>query len=359
MAFKMKGIGSLVGPRTESIKQQKSNLLDKNPIVERAGAKNMSNVLAGKDPAQGPRMYDEGPMMYDKEGPKKMDPMHNGEPGVQKEDFKQFSSSKGPLATKEERKAKRKARRKEKGGSRVGNAIRKVKKTVDKVKTTVDKVKNSKVGKVAVGTYKTIKAVKRGDIKSAIKSGSEVVNEISNKKTNKSKGTKMHKKAHVSTFLKDAKGDTKKATELAISAVNNDFNKMSSDRKKEIKNKKTKAEQIKTLKNLKTGGPTMHTKGADGKRKPHLKGKAKEKAIKESGIDLGPKMHKGKPHTKVEEAKIPKKTKLMELKKEGPSKPGRFERKARQKRIKPVDKNQKILQKQEILREINKKPLKY
>jgi hypothetical protein len=28
----------------------------------------------------------------------------------------------------------------------------------------------------------------------------------------------------------------------------------------------------------------MHVKGADGKRKPHLKGAAKDKALKESGI---------------------------------------------------------------------------
>ena len=71
------------------------------------GAKNINTVLAGKDSAQvpakrkgtkmykdeGPMMYkDEGPMMYESGGPKEMDPMHNGEPGVQQEDFKQFSS---------------------------------------------------------------------------------------------------------------------------------------------------------------------------------------------------------------------------------------------------------------------------
>ena len=61
--------------------------------------KNMENVLAGKDAAQ-------GPMMYDKDSPKAMDEMHNGKPGVQQEDFKQFSGSggsksKGPHAEKE------------------------------------------------------------------------------------------------------------------------------------------------------------------------------------------------------------------------------------------------------------------
>ena len=50
--------------------------------------KNMENVLAGKDAAQ-------GPMMYDKDSPKAMDEMHNGKPGVQQEDFKQFSGSGG------------------------------------------------------------------------------------------------------------------------------------------------------------------------------------------------------------------------------------------------------------------------
>ena len=34
-----------------------------------------------------------GSAMHYKNPVKKMDPMHNGEPGVQKEDFKQFSSS--------------------------------------------------------------------------------------------------------------------------------------------------------------------------------------------------------------------------------------------------------------------------
>jgi len=34
-----------------------------------------------------------GSAMHYKNPIKKMDPMHNGEPGIQKEDFKQFSSS--------------------------------------------------------------------------------------------------------------------------------------------------------------------------------------------------------------------------------------------------------------------------
>ena len=51
---------------------------------------NVQNMLG-----TGPKMYkEEGPAMYaDKEsaGPKAMDEMHNGKPGVQQEDFKQFS----------------------------------------------------------------------------------------------------------------------------------------------------------------------------------------------------------------------------------------------------------------------------
>ena len=59
MAFKMKG-----SPfhQMESDAQQRKNLMNDNPVDSRASALN------------------------------KMDPMHNGEPGVQKEDFEQFSS---------------------------------------------------------------------------------------------------------------------------------------------------------------------------------------------------------------------------------------------------------------------------
>lgn len=50
---------------------------------------NVQNMLG-----TGPKMYkEEGPAMYADEpsGPKAMDEMHNGKPGVQQEDFKQFS----------------------------------------------------------------------------------------------------------------------------------------------------------------------------------------------------------------------------------------------------------------------------
>tara|TARA_R110002012_G_scaffold312160_1_gene522300 strand:- start:63 stop:800 length:738 start_codon:yes stop_codon:yes gene_type:complete len=59
MAFKMKG-----SPfhQMESDAQQRKNLMNDNPVDSKASALN------------------------------KMDPMHNGEPGVQKEDFEQFSS---------------------------------------------------------------------------------------------------------------------------------------------------------------------------------------------------------------------------------------------------------------------------
>ena len=263
------------------------------------GPKNMQNVLAGKDPAQVPAKR-KGAKNYGQEaetqGPLAMDPNYNGEPGVQKEDFKQFSSkgplahkgghkakaitasesrknfetdqyrkgvgrikeggdsrknkistrtgrdkvvgsagnklvrgkrgssktvvveksvnkltpkkqitkkidkknitkdlkSKGPLATKEERVAKRATKkaarqkgRKERGGSRVGNAIRGVGKTINKVA-------NSKVGKIAVGTYKTVKAAKSGNIKGALVEGKKVATELATK----SKGAKYHGKMH-------------------------------------------------------------------------------------------------------------------------------------------------------------------
>lgn len=55
---------------------------------------NVQNML-GKEPSEGPKMYkEERPAMYADEtsgGPKAMDEMHNGKPGVQQEDFKQFS----------------------------------------------------------------------------------------------------------------------------------------------------------------------------------------------------------------------------------------------------------------------------
>ena len=54
MGFKMKPIGSLVGSRTETVKTEKSNLIANNPVVERAGAKNMETILAGQDPFQDP-----------------------------------------------------------------------------------------------------------------------------------------------------------------------------------------------------------------------------------------------------------------------------------------------------------------
>ena len=38
MAFKMKGLGSLLGNRSESVKVQKSNLLGKNPVAKHASA---------------------------------------------------------------------------------------------------------------------------------------------------------------------------------------------------------------------------------------------------------------------------------------------------------------------------------
>ena len=59
MAFKMKGSPF---QQMESNAQQRKNLMNDNPVDSRASALN------------------------------KMDPMHNGEPGVQKEDFEQFSS---------------------------------------------------------------------------------------------------------------------------------------------------------------------------------------------------------------------------------------------------------------------------
>lgn len=177
------------------------------------GPKNMQNVLAGKDPAQLPAKR-KGAKNYGQEaetqGPLAMDPNYNGEPGVQKEDFKQFSS-KGPKATKEERVAKRAtkkaarvARRKEKGGSRVGNALR----TVGK---TVNKVANSKVGKIAVGTYKTVKAAKSGNIKGALVEGKKVASELATK-SNKSKGAKMHKKGHNEKIGPGGESKSKKTT---------------------------------------------------------------------------------------------------------------------------------------------------
>tara|TARA_R110001592_G_scaffold249450_1_gene511948 strand:+ start:1128 stop:2042 length:915 start_codon:yes stop_codon:yes gene_type:complete len=59
MAFKMKGSPF---QQMESNAQQRKNLMNDNPVDSKASALN------------------------------KMDPMHNGEPGVQKEDFEQFSS---------------------------------------------------------------------------------------------------------------------------------------------------------------------------------------------------------------------------------------------------------------------------
>ena len=203
MAFKMKGSPF---QQMESNAQQRKNLMNDNPVDSKASALN------------------------------KMDPMHNGEPGVQKEDFEQFSSpmnqgekkipfikkknvirtprskkkitkskleeerntrkqnfreenqitakslrpkdgkkKKSPLNNKEERKAKRAKRREETGGTRIGNAIR-------KGKEVVDKVKNSKVGKVASGIVKTVSNVKSGRIGAAIESGKQTISDAKKKK---------------------------------------------------------------------------------------------------------------------------------------------------------------------------------
>ena len=128
---------------------------------------------------------------------------------IDKKNITKDLKSKGPLATKEERvarratkKAARVARRKEKGGSRVGNAIRSVGKTVNKVA-------NSKVGKIAVGTYKTVKAAKSGNIKGALLEGKKVATELATK-SNKSKGAKMHEgKPHGKTASVDKKKNKK------------------------------------------------------------------------------------------------------------------------------------------------------
>ena len=66
MAFKMKGLGSLLGNRSESVKVQKSNLLGKNPVAKHASAlykydgnssslhmKSMSPLYASPDDMEG------------------------------------------------------------------------------------------------------------------------------------------------------------------------------------------------------------------------------------------------------------------------------------------------------------------
>tara|TARA_R110002072_G_scaffold54386_2_gene142866 strand:+ start:416 stop:1060 length:645 start_codon:yes stop_codon:yes gene_type:complete len=203
MAFKMKHYRPF--QQMESDAQQRKNLMNDNPVDSKASALN------------------------------KMDPMHNGEPGVQKEDFEQFSSpmnqgkkipfkkpkkkispttpkpksmkqriaegkqkadakKKSPLNNKENR-AEVKAAKEGKSGKekrQAAKAVRKqqrkegkrgIKKTIKQVEKTVAKVKDSKVYKVGKGVADTVANVKSGRIGAAIESGKKTIADAKKKKS--------------------------------------------------------------------------------------------------------------------------------------------------------------------------------
>ena len=179
MAFKMKGISSLIGSRTESIKKEKNNLLQDNPIASHAsdgskmygeeGPKNMENVLAGNDQAQ-------GPMMYGEEGPKAMKPdfIDIDNDGDTKESMKSAAKSKGPKkygAMKGDQSKTRKDYSMDKGGTDKGYKGKSGSSKGDQSKTKGDfkklgpkvktKIKTEKLKNVTVSAKKNVNYSKK------------------------------------------------------------------------------------------------------------------------------------------------------------------------------------------------------
>jgi hypothetical protein len=78
--------GKSKGPKMESDKQEKENLLSDNPVVKDAsgGRPWISKHFRSSMGSPALSHHEKGSMA------KKLDPMHNGKPGVQKEDFDQF-----------------------------------------------------------------------------------------------------------------------------------------------------------------------------------------------------------------------------------------------------------------------------
>jgi len=190
------------------------------------GPKNMQNVLAGKDPAQVPAKR-KGAKNYGQEaetqGPLAMDPNYNGEPGVQKEDFKQFSS-KGPKAHKEGHKSlaitasesrknfKTNQYRKGIGRIKEGGDSRK-----DKISTRTgrDKVVGSAGNKLVRskrGSSKTVVVEKSVNKLTPKKQITKKIDKKNITKDLKSKGAKMHKKGHNEKIGPGGESKSKKTT---------------------------------------------------------------------------------------------------------------------------------------------------
>ena len=88
--------GKSKGPKMESDKQEKENLLSDNPVAKDAsgGRPWISKHFRSSMGSPALSHHEKGSMA------KKLDPMHNGEPGVQQEDFEQFSN---PLKKEKEK----------------------------------------------------------------------------------------------------------------------------------------------------------------------------------------------------------------------------------------------------------------
>ena len=129
-------------------------------------------------------------------GTAKMDPMHNGEPGVQKEDFQQFSD--GPAKrTRAERQADRDSKKTKRRGDRADKRVKRNEAKIEKLKT---KVKDGKeVFNVDEAGNKTT-----GRKANRIKRAEDKV-EDNKKISQKSKDQKKEKEKNNKTVVKELK----------------------------------------------------------------------------------------------------------------------------------------------------------